>query len=122
MFHDRVAFGGVLIAIAVLYLWLTTVPLAAGAAWAWWTILVSGAAASPASSPISATATWTAGTGSTAFLAPLFAAGVKRWPPAVRRRPVDATAPCSAGPGDRRGRSGGPACWWPTGLRMLLAG
>ena len=32
MFHDRVAFGGVLIAIAVLYLWLITVPLAAGAA------------------------------------------------------------------------------------------
>ena len=43
MFHDRVAFGGVLIAIAVLYLWLSTVPLAAGAAWAWWTILASGA-------------------------------------------------------------------------------
>jgi hypothetical protein len=37
-----VAFGGVLIAIAILYFWLTAVPLAAGAAWAWWTVAVSG--------------------------------------------------------------------------------
>lgn len=43
MFHDRVAFGGVLIAIAILYFWLTAVPLAEGAAWAWWTIATSGA-------------------------------------------------------------------------------
>ena len=42
MFHDRVAFGGVLIAIAILYFWLTAVPLAEGASWAWWTIAVSG--------------------------------------------------------------------------------
>ena len=43
MFHDRVAFGGVLIAIAILYFWLTAVPLGDGAAWAWWTIVISGA-------------------------------------------------------------------------------
>jgi hypothetical protein len=42
MLHDRVAFGGVLIAIAVLYCWLIAVPLKAGSAWAWWTITVSG--------------------------------------------------------------------------------
>jgi len=42
MFHDRVAFGGVLGAIAILYLWLAAGPLPAGAAWAWWTILISG--------------------------------------------------------------------------------
>jgi hypothetical protein len=42
MFHDRVAFGGVLVAIAILYFWLAAVPLAEGAAWAWWTIVVSG--------------------------------------------------------------------------------
>jgi hypothetical protein len=42
MFHDRVAFGGVLVAIAILYFWLTAVPLAEGASWAWWTIAVSG--------------------------------------------------------------------------------
>ena len=42
MFHDRVAFGGVLVAIAILYFWLTAVPLAEGATWAWWTVVISG--------------------------------------------------------------------------------
>ncbi len=44
MFHDRVSFGGALIAISLLYLWLERVPLKAGAAWAWWTFLLSGLA------------------------------------------------------------------------------
>jgi hypothetical protein len=43
MFHDRVAFGGALIAIAVLYLWLAAFPLRAGERWAWWAFAVSGA-------------------------------------------------------------------------------
>jgi hypothetical protein len=43
MFHDRVAFGGVLIAIAILYFWLIAAPLGEGAAWAWWTVAISGA-------------------------------------------------------------------------------
>ena len=42
MFHDRVSFGGALIAIAVLYLWLAAFPLKAGEAWSWWTLFVSG--------------------------------------------------------------------------------
>src|SRR5262245_51486080 len=42
MFHDRVAFGGTLIAVATLYLWLAAFPLRLGAAWAWWAFLVSG--------------------------------------------------------------------------------
>jgi hypothetical protein len=42
MFHDRVSFGGALVAIAVLYFWLAEFPLAAGEAWAWWTLLASG--------------------------------------------------------------------------------
>jgi hypothetical protein len=42
MFHDRVAFGGTLIAIAVLYFWLAAFPLRRGAAWAWWAFAVSG--------------------------------------------------------------------------------
>jgi hypothetical protein len=42
MFHDRVAFGGTLIAVAVLYLWLAAFPLREGARWAWWTVLLSG--------------------------------------------------------------------------------
>jgi len=42
MIHDRVSFGGGLIAIAVLYLWLAEFPLAAGQPWAWWTLAASG--------------------------------------------------------------------------------
>jgi hypothetical protein len=42
MFHDRVSFGGALIAIGWLYLWLERFPLKAGESWAWWTFLVSG--------------------------------------------------------------------------------
>jgi len=42
MFHDRVAFGGALIAIGVLYMWLAEFPLRRGEAWAWWAVVVSG--------------------------------------------------------------------------------
>ena len=42
MFHDRVSFGGSLIAIAVVYLWLAAFPLKCGKPWAWWILLVSG--------------------------------------------------------------------------------
>jgi len=42
MFHDRVSFGGVLISIGTLYLWLAEFPLKEGKAWAWWTFFVSG--------------------------------------------------------------------------------
>jgi hypothetical protein len=42
MGHDRAAFGGTLIAIAVLDLWLIRVPLAAGRTWAWWTLALAG--------------------------------------------------------------------------------
>lgn len=42
MIHDRVAFGGSLMAVGLLYLWLTAFPLSRGEGWAWWTILVSG--------------------------------------------------------------------------------
>lgn len=43
MIHDRVSFGGVLVAIAVMYLWLTMYPLRREA-WAWWTLAASGTA------------------------------------------------------------------------------
>lgn len=43
MFHDRVAFGGSLIAIGVLYFWLAAFPLRQGAAWAWCAFVASGA-------------------------------------------------------------------------------
>lgn len=42
MFHDRVAFGGVLIATGVLYLWLAEFPLRRGEEWAWWAFVASG--------------------------------------------------------------------------------
>src|SRR5262252_8777803 len=44
MFHDRVSFGGALIAIGSLYMWLAEFPLREGKAWAWWLILVSSLA------------------------------------------------------------------------------
>lgn len=42
MFHDRVAFGGTLVSVAVLYLWLASFPLRHRHAWAWWAFLASG--------------------------------------------------------------------------------
>lgn len=42
MFHDRVAFGGALISIGALYMWLAEFPLRKGKAWAWWLFVVSG--------------------------------------------------------------------------------
>jgi hypothetical protein len=43
MFHDRVSFGGVLIAVGTLYLWLAEFPLRHRQGWAWWLFLASGA-------------------------------------------------------------------------------
>jgi hypothetical protein len=42
MYHDRGAFGGSIIAIGTLYLWLAAFPLREGEPWAWWTLLASG--------------------------------------------------------------------------------
>ena len=42
MFHDRVAFGGSIIAVGVLYMWLAEFPLRYGQPWAWYLFLVSG--------------------------------------------------------------------------------
>jgi len=41
IFHDRVSFGGTLIAVGTLYLWLMAFPLKRGEEWAWWTLAVS---------------------------------------------------------------------------------
>ncbi len=43
MVHDRVAWGGSVAAVGVLYVWLAAFPLAHGEGWAWWTLAVSGA-------------------------------------------------------------------------------
>lgn len=42
MFHDRVAFGGALLAIGTAYWWLAEFPLRQGSGWAWWVFAVSG--------------------------------------------------------------------------------
>src|SRR5262245_35080414 len=42
MFHDRTAFGGAVIAIGILYMWLAVFPLGHGEAWAWWLFVLSG--------------------------------------------------------------------------------
>lgn len=41
LFHDRVSFGGTLIAVGILYLWLMAFPLKQGEEWAWWTFALS---------------------------------------------------------------------------------
>jgi hypothetical protein len=42
MMHDRVSFGGAILGVGVLYLWLAEFPLRARKAWAWWSFVVSG--------------------------------------------------------------------------------
>ncbi len=42
MVHDRAAFGGTMMGLGVLYVWLTVFPLSRGEQWAWWTWLISG--------------------------------------------------------------------------------
>jgi len=100
MGHDRAAFGGTLIAIGMLYLWLIRFPLADGARWAWWTI--AGSAAIGFLSFLSYL-----GTGyldswhgvATLVLIPLFGAGLWRTraaglrPQRGRRRATDRRAP-----------------------------
>jgi hypothetical protein len=43
MLHDRMAFGGSIFGIGVLYAYLALYPLSGGEAWAWWLFTVSGA-------------------------------------------------------------------------------
>lgn len=42
MFHDRVAYGGSLLAIGAGYLWLSAFPMQSRAAWTWWALVFSG--------------------------------------------------------------------------------
>lgn len=41
MIHDRVAFGGSIIAVGTQYLWLALFPLRQGQVWAWWALAIS---------------------------------------------------------------------------------
>lgn len=42
MIHDRVSFGGALVGIGILYLWLVEFPLRQRQSWAWWLLAASG--------------------------------------------------------------------------------
>jgi len=42
MFHDRISFGGSIIAVGILYMWLAEFPLKNGEGWAWYLFLFSG--------------------------------------------------------------------------------
>jgi hypothetical protein len=44
MIHDRISFGGVLVAVGVLYLWLALFPLRRRESWAWWALALSSLA------------------------------------------------------------------------------
>jgi len=44
MIHDRISFGGVMLAIGVMYLWLAGFPLRRRESWAWWALALSGGA------------------------------------------------------------------------------
>jgi hypothetical protein len=44
MIHDRISFGGVLIAIGVLYMWLALFPMRRRESWAWWSLGFSSVA------------------------------------------------------------------------------
>jgi hypothetical protein len=42
MIHDRASYGGALLAIGLLYLWLAASPLRDRQAWAWWALVLTG--------------------------------------------------------------------------------
>lgn len=42
MFHDRVAYGGTLLAVGLGYLWVSAFPMQKREAWAWWALTFSG--------------------------------------------------------------------------------
>ncbi len=42
MIHDRTAFGGALMSIGLLYMWLAAFPLRRGEAWVWWLFVLTG--------------------------------------------------------------------------------
>ncbi len=44
MAHDRVSFGGSIMSIGAVYIWLAAGPLRRGEAWAWWTLVLSATA------------------------------------------------------------------------------
>jgi hypothetical protein len=110
MFHDRVAFGGALIAVGFAYWYLAEFPLRAGEPWVWWTFCVSGVcgfASFLAYLSYGYLDTWHGA--ATLLLLPVFLAGLWRARPA-RIRAVDVWA------------AGQPMSLGRWGLAFLAAG
>lgn len=104
MFHDRVAYGGTLLAIGAGYLWLAAFPLAVQERWAWWALFASGTVGFLAFLTYLGQGyldTWHGA--ATLFLLPVFVAGLWRtWPgdvrpkdePGISERPQEGAARC----------------------------
>jgi hypothetical protein len=110
MAHDRAAFGGVVAAVGLLYLWLAAFPLRERAAWAWWAILASGAvgfASFLAYAGYGYLDRWHAA--ATLALLPCFLVGLARTRRRVAR-PPGAAAPPGPPPREAAARVG-RACW-----------
>jgi hypothetical protein len=122
MFHDRIAFGGTLVAVGVLYLWLVAEPLARGEAWAWWLMAASavlGFASFLSWLGFGYLDTWHAV--ATGTLLPLFVAGLARTRALARGGPLTLLA-AGRRPNAREAGGLGRALLLLTGTGMLVAG
>jgi hypothetical protein len=121
MIHDRMSFGGVLLSIAVLYLWLAMFPLKEGESWAWWIIALTNATGFGsflAYIGYGYLDSWHAT--ATAGLLPFSVFGLWKTRE-LRRRPP--TRACGSLPSSWRSRTGyGWLCWMAWGLGMTAAG
>lgn len=105
MFHDRVAYGGTLLAIGLGYLWLAAFPIEQRAPWAWWALTYSGGIGFLAFLTYLGQGyldTWHGV--ATLFLLPVFLLGLWRARPATislrsawRERPAEECAPAKWG-------------------------
>jgi len=129
MFHDRAAFGGTLLAVGTLYLWLAALPLRRGEPWAWWAFALSGAAGFVSFLAYLGYGYFDDWHGvATAFLLPVFVAGLLRTSRHVARAsggsfPSPAALRASGATPERRSAAGvGRLCLLLTAGGMIAAG
>ncbi len=126
MFHDRTAFGGAVIAIGLLYVWLAEGPLRQGHAWAWWLFALNGAVGFGSFLAFLGFGYYDTWHGAaTALLLPVFVGGlVRSWAGVCGPRHVRALwRPAAAGAAAWRGRAGaGRTCLLAAAAGMLVAG
>ncbi len=117
MAHDRAAFGGTLISIGVLYLWLIRFPLREGLVWAWWLLAVGGSLGFLTFLTYLGTGYLDSWHGiATLALLPPFALGLAR----TRRRSIKPDGPTSLlRPGARP--TLGSRAWWGRAALLLTA-